>query len=891
MRLIRGAPGAGKTTLVLREFKEALREGSTNLRIVVPTATLVRHFRHELARDRVVFSPGLIVSLSRFAGERAPELEPMPDSLLAAIVRECLERAKLPEFAGVAGTEGMVATIVETIALFENAGCTPDKLTAIRRLHSHGKAFERIWRAVDEYRTATGYRTRLEIFRAAAANKQPTKIWMDGFLSFSPLEAELVSSLAGSCDLTITVDDSRATDDIRKLALQLGARDVQLPVKSRKPQTTVVAARSLEREIDEIARRIIELNRAGTPFRQIGVAFRDTAAYLPRVRTTFDRFGIPARFYFSSPLRSHPAAVFLGGLIAGALADWDFEATIETLRAHPKWGRTADFDRFDFAVREAMPGHGADALLAVCESDWLRAEISTCLKAGAWKSERQTPANWYARLERFATTLYRPGILEAPRDHYAIAIERTHTAALSSWISAVQSIVPFWPQGDRPITLEEFWRIAAAAVDSASLRIPDDRADVVHVMEVHEARQWDLQVLFVCGIADRDFPRRPAQNLLFPDSEIDKLRRADIPLRDTSDLEHQEHWLFESLRTRATKHLFLSYALHDASGKSAQRSRFLDVFNDTPTERAVPCVPAAIREPRHPGTAGQIHAADLLAGMAETHKSISLTALEDLAQCRFKFFGGRTLSLKSSPDRPGERLQPRLTGSILHQALERWITDRNQNFIQLFEKTFDEVCFKEHIPAGYRLEVERIQFREIAEKMSANERWKPDSSDVEVDLTLDFPGGVAVRCRIDRIDRFHRFGNDCVIVDYKSSKTARVEQLVESRTRLQGPLYALAVREKLHLNPVAMLYWAVRDDELHGWGKVPGIEKAWKDIPVNWETDARTRTIERLSEFLGGAVKAHPEEKEQCRWCDFKNACRVEQQALVAITAAVEGAP
>ena len=101
MRLIRGAPGSGKTALVFREFKEALRAGvpdlhSVDLRIIVPTATLVRHFRHELARDGIVFSPKLIVSLSRFANERAPGPDPLPDDLLAAIVRECLRRNKIP---------------------------------------------------------------------------------------------------------------------------------------------------------------------------------------------------------------------------------------------------------------------------------------------------------------------------------------------------------------------------------------------------------------------------------------------------------------------------------------------------------------------------------------------------------------------------------------------------------------------------------------------------------------------------------------------------------------------------------------------------------------------------------------------------------------------------
>jgi len=105
---------------------------------------------------------------------------------------------------------------------------------------------------------------------------------------------------------------------------------------------------------------------------------------------------------------------------------------------------------------------------------------------------------------------------------------------------------------------------------------------------------------------------------------------------------------------------------------------------------------------------------------------------------------------------------------------------------------------------------------------------KPDSSESEVKLTLEFPGGIAVHCRIDRIDRF---GADCVIVDYKSSKTQSVKKLVHDGTKLQGPLYALAVREQKHLNPVAMIYWAVRDDEHHGWGEIPGYKAEFAPIP------------------------------------------------------------
>ena len=153
MKLIRGVPGAGKTALVFREFKDALRSGAAGLRIVVPTATLVRHFQHELARDGVVFSPRSVVSLSRFLLERAAALQnepkPVPDGLLRVLVRDSLQRLKFPEFTAVAATEGMAATIIDTIDLFENAACTPDKLASVRKLGPYAKPFEKVWRAVE----------------------------------------------------------------------------------------------------------------------------------------------------------------------------------------------------------------------------------------------------------------------------------------------------------------------------------------------------------------------------------------------------------------------------------------------------------------------------------------------------------------------------------------------------------------------------------------------------------------------------------------------------------------------------------------------------------------------------------------------------------------------
>lgn len=874
MRLIRGGPGTGKTRLVFREFKEALRTGATDARIVVPTATLVRHFQHELARDGFVFSPKSVVSLSRFIAERAAsvqnEASSVPDDLLRAIVRDCLERLDFPEFGAVATTEGMTATILETIDLFENAGLTPEKLASARTPSPHAKAFQKLWRAVREGVLRCGFRMRSDLIRIAATNPQPARLWLDGFLNFSLIEQEFLRSLAKVCDLTLTLTDSAAAGDIREFARQLGAEECLIEGTPRKPRTTVVQARTLEREADEIARRILALHEEGTGFREMGVALREASTYLPLFKGTFARFGIPARFYFSSPLRRHPAAIFLGGLISGALSGWEFEGAIETLRAHPRWGTRADFDRFDFAVREKMPGHGAAALLALCERDWLRFEIASCLKIEDWKNAPQKPLEWQRLFETMANNLYRPGTLEIARDRAGIETARSHAAALRSWVAAISSVIPFWADSNRPIPLEEFWRVASAAIDAAVLHPADDRANVVHVMSAYEARQWDVACLFVCGMTDRDFPRQHAQNLLFSDSDIERLR---LPLRKAADQEREEEGLFDALRSRAAESLFLSYPERDMAGKSVQRSRFVDI--DGHAEPARLCKPDRFVEPASPGVVGRIASPPLHAEMARLHQSIGLTSLEDLAQCRFKFFSGRTLSLKAAPERPEERLQARVTGSILHTALERWLADKDQDFVELFEAAFEEECHKLHIPPGYRLEVERIKYREIARRVSANDQWKPDSSEAEVPLVIQFPGGIQIQCRIDRIDRF---GNDCVIVDYKSSKTESVKKLVLSGTKLQGPLYALAVSENRNLNPIAMIYWAVREDERYGWGRIPNTDIELEPMPENWAGDAKARTVERLSGFLAGEVYPHPEIVDECRWCDFSAACRFEQE-------------
>ena len=69
----------------------------------------------------------------------------------------------------VASTPGMADVVIETVTLFENADCTPERLARVRGLSVHGKAFLRIWQELDSAVAARGFATRGQVIRRAGA--------------------------------------------------------------------------------------------------------------------------------------------------------------------------------------------------------------------------------------------------------------------------------------------------------------------------------------------------------------------------------------------------------------------------------------------------------------------------------------------------------------------------------------------------------------------------------------------------------------------------------------------------------------------------------------------------------------------------------------------------
>src|SRR5512133_2699469 len=106
MLLLTGPAGSGKTWHVVTRFREALRRKDPSVRLLVPTATLAQHLQNRFAREGFVFSPELILTLSRFMETFVEDLPQVSDAAFYLVVEEAARRVERPEFARVAHLPG-----------------------------------------------------------------------------------------------------------------------------------------------------------------------------------------------------------------------------------------------------------------------------------------------------------------------------------------------------------------------------------------------------------------------------------------------------------------------------------------------------------------------------------------------------------------------------------------------------------------------------------------------------------------------------------------------------------------------------------------------------------------------------------------------------------------
>jgi ATP-dependent helicase/DNAse subunit B len=880
MRLLTGPAGSGKTAWVLDQVREALRLQDSAIRLLVPTATMAQHFQNRLAREGFVFRPSVVQTLSGFVEEWAADVRQAADSVLYLIVEQALRRACRPEFERVAQMPGFCASVARTIAEFSSAGCGSRRLGQCLPESPLSAAFLAVYREVEDELERRGLALRARRLEYAAQRiaregiPGVRRVWMDGFHALPDPELEVIAALARHADLTLTLADCDLTDAVRKKLLAMGFREDRRVRVRPSPALRLVKAGGIEAEVEDIARRILDQAAAGRPFREIGIIVRAAETYVPLLRTTLERFGIPARFYFDEKLDRQPAVRYLSGLMDAMLRGWDHARTLAALRLAPRFADSNALDRFDFDVREQIPNRGLEALKSLLltpegqpvsrGAERLLRKIQSLAELEAWRPLRLAPSEWAARLKALRS-FFQPARPEPDADH-AMALElRSQAVALDAFDEALDEASEAL-SGTASIDLGDFWNAAKAVIRIKPLRVPDGRRNVVHVLSAPEARQWVLPVVFICGMVEKQFPQFHRQDPFFSDAARCRLNAAGIRVRTAEEFEREERTLFESAVTRATMLTVLSYPEFDARGDRNLPSLFLEELPVVPED----AVSVRVR-PRHqgPGRAvAAIQAPALLEYLREKSARQSPTGLEMYLQCAFQYFGARTLRLKPPPPLPKDRLDFPTQGNIVHAVLARWYVDPS-DMEAVFAAEFARVVEEKKIPQGYHTERLRNSMLEDLKAFASDGRWPAPGfrtlTEQEVEFVLR--DSITIVGKIDRLD----ISSDgrAWVTDYKYSRSVKAK--IEDENLLQAPLYLLAAQNRFGVKPAAMSYVALRGGiEVAGWEA---------EFPEGFFESAEMRTLQAVEEIRAGRVAPDPTDPAKCRFCDYRDVCRIETRA------------
>jgi RecB family exonuclease len=140
---------------------------------------------------------------------------------------------------------------------------------------------------------------------------------------------------------------------------------------------------------------------------------------------------------------------------------------------------------------------------------------------------------------------------------------------------------------------------------------------------------------------------------------------------------------------------------------------------------------------------------------------------------------------------------------------------------------------------------------------------------------------LAISGKIDRIDTTP--DGRAYVIDYKYSAAQRTRARLTDENLLQAPLYLLGAERALGVKPAGMFYVGLKGGvEYAGWSESGILESP--PFPENWLEKTAERTLQAAAEIRAGRVEPRPANTGNCRFCDFRDVCRVESAEAAALT-------
>lgn len=288
-------------------------------------------------------------------------------------------------------------------------------------------------------------------------------------------------------------------------------------------------------------------------------------------------------------------------------------------------------------------------------------------------------------------------------------------------------------------------------------------------------------------------------------------------------------------------------------------------------------------------------------------REASPTRIEEYAKCPFRYFANRILKLQDA----SEDINIMQKGNILHEVLQRYFDPKQKirGPLEKFLKQELETAFKKYPMTWFEKYEESLDRQELYEMLlfflkEENERLETASFHpycVEYSFgsgrgcdapALKIPGekkDILLQGRMDRIDvdPEKKMG---LVIDYKRSARFKAASL-ELGTALQLPLYLLAMKEHLGLEPLGGEIHSVKDHKRSGFYSEKQASLFGKEFSgrSHLSEEVFQKVFGRAVIFLRKFVK----EMEACEisvrprdcesFCPFDTVCRIEKWKLPLI--------
>jgi len=671
--------------------------------------------------------------------------------------------------------------------------------------------------------------------------------------------------------VTLT-ENYRSTPNILRVATQVIAQNevsadfptkVLLPTHAEGERIRVVELATEDEEALWVTNELERLHRAGNPWRDFAVLYRQHA-HRDRLVEELSRRKIPFVITRLSILE-HPLVRDVLAYLRLIAKPYDDIACARVLAA-PAWHLEAvDLVRLAERTRKKRGTSLYDALQSPQSElpfNPSAATLSGLLEFAA--AQRKTLRRRTAREILSTLTEW----LEIPQ--LAGLRDRRYVTQLAQFLKD-------WEPKSDTRSLPEFLEYLDYFQQAGGVVCLDDDApgDAVQLMTVHGAKGLEFSHVFLLRVNHGAFPPRERLPLFeFPV----KLMKEELPAGQFHIQE--ERRLFYVALTRAERKLTIT-TLTEKKGKVP--TFIEDILMDPAVKRRDVLQIAPKVRPREEyarAAIGSSYGAGLfpslsqrprifsrIADWAETFHppspeplKLSASAVDNYRKCPQQFLFGRVWSLKEGP-------QATLTfGSVMHTTIKRFV-DQFRKGVKL---PFDEVAriFEtEWTSAGFEDDYQEGEYKKDGMEQlrafhTAFLENPPEILEQEKAFELPLENNVIINGRIDQINSLSR--NDVEIVDYKTGKSRKD---ADARRDLQLSIYAIAAKEILELNPVRLVFHYLQNNQTQVTTRnAKQLDEAQKLIQ------------EAAADIRAGSFTPKP--GYACRSCAYQPICPAHEEAL-----------